>query len=822
MKIQGRVFLLIFTICGLFAGWLAIQMHEDKHRLDVLTEEMSVHESAEFDTALEMKGAKLKSFADDYSYWDEMVRFIKEKNTKWAYQNILTGLNTFNLDAAWVLDPAYESMYSQFSKRAGGIEIDLDKDVYRTVFTKSLFPHYFVMTKAGLLELRGAPVQPVSDVDRKSTPRGYLLGGRLWGKEDISELSFLTGCSIKVLSTNAAIPSHGGNNEIIHFIKDLPGWDGKPVARIHLDTSPPYYKSIIHTLEQQLTFFVIFTASILCILTFSMVMWVSRPLAAISRTLDRQDPRLLGTLEKNPAEFGRIASLIKRSFEQKAELEQTQAAVREEKNKLENILSNIADCITIQDKDYNVIYQNRAMKDTFGDCVGKRCYRAYENRNDICDDCPVMKSFEDGGVHSIERKTGRLGGTEYLDIKASPLRDLSGSIIAGVESVRVVTDRRRAEESLRQSEEMFRNVFENAKDVIYTVSKDKTFTSLNPAFESMTGWKKEEWLGKPFAPMLHPSDLPKVNEVFQSLMSGEEVETFEMRIRNKSGDYITAESTVSPINLDGGGAVLGIVRNVTERKRMEEEIRKLNLGLETKVLERTRQLLDAQEELVRKEKLATLGQVAGVVGHELRNPLGVMNNAVYFLQAMLTDADDTTREYLGIIKDEISGAERIVSDLLDSVRTKPPRPEKVMVRDIVSMSTGKCAIPGNVELHTVYPETLLALSIDPLQIKQVFINLINNAVDAMPNGGTLDIKAEEDKGRSEIRVSVRDTGMGIAPENMEKLFQPLYTTKARGIGLGLAVVKNLTEANGGRVEVESTQGAGTSFTVILPVMGGAS
>jgi signal transduction histidine kinase len=242
----------------------------------------------------------------------------------------------------------------------------------------------------------------------------------------------------------------------------------------------------------------------------------------------------------------------------------------------------------------------------------------------------------------------------------------------------------------------------------------------------------------------------------------------------------------------------------------------LNEELEIKVRERTRQLLDAQEELVRKEKLAMLGQVAGSVGHELRNPLGVMSNAVYFLQTVLSNADEMTNEYLGIIKGEIEASERIVSDLLDSVRTKPPHPETVGVMQLIEQTLGKCSIPPSVDVKLDIPALLPAIRVDPLQMHQVFRNLIANGAEAMPEGGTLEIRAVANETAENIIISVRDTGIGMTPEQLGKLFQPLFTTKARGIGLGLVVVKNLTEANGGAVKVESESGKGTTFTVTLP------
>ncbi len=257
-------------------------------------------------------------------------------------------------------------------------------------------------------------------------------------------------------------------------------------------------------------------------------------------------------------------------------------------------------------------------------------------------------------------------------------------------------------------------------------------------------------------------------------------------------------------------------RTVQELKATKSLLIRQGEQLEEKVQERTQQMLAAQDELVRKEKLALLGQVADTVGHELRNPLGVMSNAVYFLQTMLTDADGITREYLGIIKDEIADAERIVSDLLDAVRIKAPQPEEVPVGELLEKALRTSKVPPAVSVRLDIPQTLPTVRVDAGQIHQVLCNLISNGVEAMPEGGVLQVAAVENRLDRTVTINIRDNGSGIAPESQTRLFQPMFTTKARRIGLGLVVVKNLTQANGGSVGMESALGRGSTFSVTLP------
>lgn len=427
----------------------------------------------------------------------------------------------------------------------------------------------------------------------------------------------------------------------------------------------------------------------------------------------------------------------------------------------------------------------------------------------------LQKTLREEEVGTFELSVRKKNGDHFTgEFTITPLKQGDSVILLGI--CRDVTERKQIEETLAESEQKYRAIFDTAPDAIITTDLEGKITTLNSAVEKIIGWTPAEFLNTSYAQWVHEEDLDRANVAFQKIVAGQ-VEEVEIRLKCKSGGYRLLDVTAAPRVAHGKLAgALGFFRDITQRKRMEDEIRKLNDELEVKVRDRTRQLLEAQEELVRKEKLAVLGQVAGSVGHELRNPLGVMNNAAYFLLNTLSDADETTREYLNIIKDEIIRSERIVSDLLDSVRTQPPCPETVDVAQLIEQTVSKLVIPAFVNVKREIRETIPPLRVDAMQICQVIRNLIENGVDAMPEGGTLEIRAVDNTPDGTVTVCVRDSGAGMTPEKKDKLFQPLFTTKARGIGLGLVVVKNLTEANGGKVEVQSEPGKGSEFRIILP------
>lgn len=254
---------------------------------------------------------------------------------------------------------------------------------------------------------------------------------------------------------------------------------------------------------------------------------------------------------------------------------------------------------------------------------------------------------------------------------------------------------------------------------------------------------------------------------------------------------------------------------------MAGEVKESRVALETKVDSRTRDLKetlarlhDTQDALVRRERLAMLGQLASGVGHELRNPLGVMTNAVYYLRAVLAESPESVREYLTILEEQVTLSEKIVADLLDFARSKPPTRTPSSIEGIVQAQLARLKAPATVSVSVHLPEDLPPVLVDATQVGQIILNLLTNAVQAMNGAGMLSVHAH--RGVDEVRIDVTDSGPGVAPENIEKVFEPLFTTKARGIGLGLALSRTFARANGGDVTVTSEPGQGATFHLSLP------
>jgi signal transduction histidine kinase len=252
------------------------------------------------------------------------------------------------------------------------------------------------------------------------------------------------------------------------------------------------------------------------------------------------------------------------------------------------------------------------------------------------------------------------------------------------------------------------------------------------------------------------------------------------------------------------------------RQQADNVLREYSERLEATVKERTRELREAQERLIRQEKLAVLGKMAGGVSHELRNPLGVIKNAVYLLNMLLQEAEPKVQDALQVMEKQVQVCDKIISSLLDFARTKDPERQEVDVSDVVHRAILGVLTPQNVQLEMQLDQSLPVIMADPDQLIQVFVNLLLNGFQAMPDGGRMLVRSEAPED-GWVSVSLTDTGTGISEENLEKLFEPLFTTKLRGVGLGLAVTLTLVEGHGGEILVHSELEKGSTFTVSLPV-----
>jgi PAS domain S-box-containing protein len=603
-------------------------------------------------------------------------------------------------------------------------------------------------------------------------------------------------------------------------------------------------------------------------------------------------------------------------------------ALQAEKNKLQSLVDAMEDDLTIQDRDYNIIYQNEPSRiSSGGDHVGEKCYRAYEGRDKICEGCPVEQAFKDGKSHTAERKTvAPSGETIFWETTANPIRDASGEIISCLEigrnitgrkraaeamadeatrrrilvdqsrdgivvldengkvyesnrrfaemlgytpeevrelhvwdwdtqwkraqllkmvrSVdevgdhfvtyhrckdgtvidveistngavcagqklvfcvcRDITERKQAEQALRESQKFSSNLLESSPNPITVVDLDTSIRYVNPAFEKLTGFTLAEIAGRkaPY-PWWPEGRRERILAAFKDAIEHGGRIT-ERNFQKKNGEHFWVVLNSAPIMEDGKPVYLIINwLDVTERKQAEEKEKQL------------------QQELYLAQRLASVGELAAGVAHEINNPLtGVLG---FSQRLMRKSVDEKVSHDLEVIHSEAQRAAEVVKSLLTFARRRRPKKEYTDINDIVNKTLELRAYAlqtDNIKVVTTLAPRLPQIMVDFSQMQEVFLNIILNAEQAMGEArgkGKLTIKTSRIK--DYVRVSFADNGPGIPSENLDKVFDPFFTTREAkgGTGLGLSACHGIVTEHGGRIYATSKPRKGATFFVELPL-----
>jgi PAS domain S-box-containing protein len=492
----------------------------------------------------------------------------------------------------------------------------------------------------------------------------------------------------------------------------------------------------------------------------------------------------------------------------------------------------------------------------------------------------------------------------------------------------------RSQRERRESEERYRNLVETSPDAIYNIAaKDGTFTSLNPAFEKISGWPRAEWLGRRFADIVHPDDLPLANQIFQRICQGETPAPYELRVRSKSGEYLTVEINSAP-QVENRSVVgtHGIVRDITRRKQAEEALaaekerlavtlRSIGDGVITTdtegkivlinkvaenltgwtqaeafgrpvdevfriVYEKSRAVLASpvekvlktgqtvslanhtlliardgtervladsaapirdsrsnvigvvlvfrdvtqqrrmQEDLLKTQKLESIGVLAGGIAHDFNNILTTIIGNVTLAKIMYAKEGDSICERLVAAEKAVLRAKDLTEQLLTFSKGGAPVKKTAPIADLIRDTADFVMRGSNTKHECRISAGLWPVEVDEGQVSQVISNLMINANEAMPDGGTIYIQAENTTLAAPhglplpdgkyVKIAVKDHGVGMSHDLISKIFDPYFTTKQAGSGLGLAISYSIVKNHGGHIAVESELGVGTTFYVYLP------
>lgn len=490
--------------------------------------------------------------------------------------------------------------------------------------------------------------------------------------------------------------------------------------------------------------------------------------------------------------------------------------------KYSNLFQYSHDGIIIHDLEGNIIDVNK-----------KAVYKFGYNREEILslkipDLHPVealdtleyaFKKVSQDGFVLFEIDFKEKNGEVFPAEVSSSLFEVGGQkIIQGI--IRDITKRKNAEKALKDSESKFRALSENSPNMIF-INKMGRVVYANKKCEEIMGYKKEEFYSKDFdfLVLIAPESREKVKVNFNRHMNGEDIPPFEIINITKEGKRIESLLTTRFLDYEGEKAILGIVTDIGKLKEAERILKQDKETFERLVDERTKELVKIQKKLMNAKRLSEIGTLAATVAHELRNPLGVIFTAVFNIKRK--NKNPSLEKHLANIERHVMESNQIIDNLLSYSYIKMPNYENIDISEILNevINTSKDRFKKK---KVIFSKKFISIKnifieADPLQIKVMFINILNNAYDALTeNEGRIEVVGSYN-GSDFIKVYFKDNGSGISKEDLKRVYEPFFSSKLKGTGLGLTLCNQIVSLHDGKMKIESEKGKGTTVMVKLPI-----
>jgi PAS domain S-box-containing protein len=509
-------------------------------------------------------------------------------------------------------------------------------------------------------------------------------------------------------------------------------------------------------------------------------------------------------------------------------------ALRESEERYRKLIEISPDAITMTDLEGDFLHINQQAVRMLGFENAEELQSFYGNSvNAIAEDdrtkaaAQVKDLFQKGHTTNVEFKLVRKDGIIFpVEVSSSVVYDTEGKPLAIIGVARDITERRETEAALRTSETRHRRLIETSPDAILYVNLNRKLITLNTEAADLFGYDSVEDMliaGLDVTNLIIREDLSRGLEIGKILRASARVENAQFTLVRKDGSTFPGEVSVSMMFDDDGApeAFIGIVRDITERKKADEQIRRYGEELERLVEERTHKIRELEKQRTESEKLVATGRMAARIAHEINNPLAGIKNSFMLIKDAIT-ADHKYHSYVPLIDKEIDRIAGIVGQMFHLYRPVHMNVQVFKLNDsvdeIIRLLEPICRekkvsieakLPVRKGIEVTMPENLL---------RQVLYNLLLNAIEASPSGKSVILEAKFVKSQLEIKVT--DFGKGVLKEDRTRIFEPFFSTKSHlakpGLGLGLSISKSLIEAMQGEIGFRSTQNKQTVFKVTLP------
>ncbi len=502
-------------------------------------------------------------------------------------------------------------------------------------------------------------------------------------------------------------------------------------------------------------------------------------------------------------EIGRLTSAINQMGEKIGE---KQAELNKQRDEYQSLFELVPCIITVQDRNYKLVRYNRDFYEKFDPQPDDYCYHAYKGREQKCEICPVEKTFEDGLPHYSEESGLRKDGTPtHWIVRTSPIKNKDGKIVAAMEMSVDVTLRKLLEEELKKSEKKYYAIFDNIPNPVFVLDMSTLeILDCNHSVKAVYGYDKNEIIKSSFLNFFKNKD----GERFAALIKTSTVINQAQHL-NKAGQTLFVNLRISPSEYPGGSVLLVTTSDITKR-------------------------LETEQQLIQASKMATLGEMATGVAHELNQPLSVIKTASRFFIKKIKKKEKIADEIFLTMATEIDSyvdrAAKIINHMRQFGRKSDIALQKVRVNDPLQKAMeilGQQLKVRGIEVVWNLAEKLPLIMADPDRLEQVFINLLINARDAVDENrqfpdhppGDKKITIKTESAGNEIVVEIRDTGPGIPDEIIDRIFEPFFTTKkvGQGTGLGLSISYGIIQECNGSIKAFSKKNEGAGFRMRFPV-----
>ncbi len=581
--------------------------------------------------------------------------------------------------------------------------------------------------------------------------------------------------------------------------------DKKILGALDVVVSLEHTDQEIRAAERNMVAFTAFvflaTSSIILVL---LMRFVSRPIKKLiqgTRLIARGDYTTPVDL-KRPDEMGLLAGAFN---QMRGDIAKQQSELNKQRDEYQNLFESVPCLITVQDNNYRLMRYNNEFASRFAPRPGDYCYRAYKNRNQRCIPCPVEKTFNDGLSHQAEESGVNKDGTpSHWIVRTSPIKDENGRIVAAMEISHDITERRQLEIELEKSEKKYHAIFSNIPNPVFVLTvEDLTILDCNHIVREVYGYHESELIRTSFLDLF----LPEERSLYSARMTVAK-ELNQVRHLHRSGRMLFVNIRISPSEFSGRRVLLITTSDITKR-------------------------LEAEQQLIQASKMATLGEMATGIAHELNQPLSVIKTTSTFFTRKLEREEpieaQILKTMLAKVDTNVDRAARIINHMRQFARKSDLELHAVQINDVLQSAfeifSQQLKVRG-IEVQWALGPDLPRIQADPQRLEQVFINLLINARDAIEEKWNR--KGRNDQpdciairtGLSEQQVSCRicDTGLGVPRNLRKKIFEPFFTTKqvGKGTGLGLSISYGIVMECQGQIWVEPGEPQGACFVMTFP------